>query len=76
MKLLKPLLLTSAILAAYPAMAQTTNPAPVAATEIAEIVVTARRVSEKLQDVPLSRATAGRGSAASSLDLRHPVAQG
>ena len=54
MKLLKPLLLTTAILAAYPAMAQTTNPAPVAATEIAEIVVTARRVSEKLQDVPLS----------------------
>lgn len=54
MKLLKPLLLTTAILAAYPVAAQTTNPAPATAAETTEIVVTARRVSEKLQDVPLS----------------------
>ncbi len=68
---LKPLLLTSAILAAYPALAQTTKPEEAAVneqsvstqegkaaapqiTELGSIVVTARRIGERLQDVPLS----------------------
>ena len=73
MSTLKPLLLTSAILAALPALAQTAAPeaAPAAANqaeaakpaddaatstvqELGRIVVTARRIGERLQDVPLS----------------------
>lgn len=74
MSTLKPLLLTSAILAALPALAQTAKPeeAPASAgqassapaaeskeatstvAELGRIVVTARRIGERLQDVPLS----------------------
>ncbi len=61
----KPLLLIAAILAAYPAVAQTTPAGPATAAPakaanaeavqaIDSIVVTARRVAERLQDVPLS----------------------
>ena len=58
MKMLKPLLITSAIIAAYPVAAQTT---PAAVGDSGEVVVTARRISERLQDVPLSiRALTGK----------------
>ena len=54
MSLHRPLLLASAILAAYPAMAQNT-PAPANSVgDAGVVIVTARRVSEKLQDLPLS----------------------
>ena len=63
----KPLLLIAAILAAYPAIAQTTSAAPAASAAsaaaaanadspqaIESVIVTARRIAERLQDVPLS----------------------
>ncbi len=66
----KPLLLIAAILAAYPAVAQTTPAAPGApaasasappkaasadqAPAIDSIIVTSRRIAERLQEVPLS----------------------
>lgn len=63
----KPLLLIAAILAAYPAIAQTTSAAPAAPAAsaaaaanadspqaIESVIVTARRIAERLQDVPLS----------------------
>ena len=64
----KPLLLITALLAAYPAFAQTTpaatateadaKTAPAKAAEaapaLATVVVTSRRIAERLQDVPLS----------------------
>ena len=54
MSLHRPLVLASAILAAYPAMAQNT-PAPANPVgDAGVVIVTARRVSEKLQDLPLS----------------------
>ena len=54
----KPLLLSAAILAAYPALAQTASEVPV---DNNTITVTARRVGELLQDVPLTiRALSGR----------------
>ena len=62
----KPWLLMSALLAAFPAAAQTTTPAtPAAAADTAgdagTIIVTARRIGERLQDVPLSiRALTGK----------------
>ena len=53
MRSFKPLLLCSAIVAAYPAQAQT-------APEGNTVTVTARRVGELLQDVPLTiRALSG-----------------
>src|SRR5437868_50412 len=73
MSLIKPFLLTSAILAAYPAFAQTADaqqasqdstakpdaaaqvkPSVEPVAELGRIVVTARRIGEQLQDVPLS----------------------
>ncbi|HEY1130249.1 MAG TPA: TonB-dependent receptor [Roseateles sp.] len=74
MSTLKPLLLTSAMLAALPVLAQTAKPEDAAAgadkastapapeskeatstvAELGRIVVTARRIGERLQDVPLS----------------------
>ena len=56
----KPLLLIAALFAAYPAFAQTAaaEPAKVAEAEapmvLAPVLVTARRIVERLQDVPLS----------------------
>jgi iron complex outermembrane recepter protein len=56
MRTFKPLLLCSAILAAYPALAQNTA----ASGDNSTVTVTARRVGELLQDVPLSiRALSG-----------------
>jgi len=69
----RPLLLSAALMLAYPVSAQTATPAPSSATSSAtgpaanasndptEITVTARRINERLQDVPLSiRALTGR----------------
>lgn len=59
----KPLLLIAAILAAYPAVAQTTPASSGAGAKTAgseptqaieSVIVTARRIGERLQDVPLS----------------------
>jgi outer membrane receptor protein involved in Fe transport len=54
----KPLLLIAALFAAYPALAQTTPAAAAAEAEapmvLAPVLVTARRIVERLQDVPLS----------------------
>jgi len=56
---MRPLLLGSACAAALacvaaPAMAQTASETPRAAPEVGEVIVTATRRSERLQDVPLS----------------------
>lgn len=56
---MRPLLLASACAAALacvaqPAMAQTASETPRASTDVGEVIVTATRRSERLQDVPLS----------------------
>ena len=60
--LLKPLLITTAIVSAYPVAAQTSpTTSPQASGDSGEVIVTARRIGERLQDVPLSiRALTGK----------------
>ncbi len=63
----RPWLLATALVAAFPVLAQTAAPASPAATaakpaegDVTSVVVTARRISERLQDVPVSvRALSG-----------------